>query len=50
LPSASSAPFIGGFLFGLAPLPVESGLVGAPITAAIGTALVLYLVGRIKRA
>jgi uncharacterized membrane protein YeaQ/YmgE (transglycosylase-associated protein family) len=39
--------FIGGFLFGLAPLPVEAGLVGAPIMAAIVAALALYLVGRI---
>jgi len=42
--------FSEGLLFGLAPLPVEAELVGAPIMAAIGAALVLRLVRRIKRA
>lgn len=37
--------FAGGFLFGLAPLNVEEGLVGAPIAAAVGAALVLYAAG-----
>lgn len=42
--------FAGGFLFGLAPLNVEDGLIGAPIAAAVGAALVLVIVGRIKKA
>jgi len=37
--------FAGGFLFGLAPLNVEAGLVGAPIAAAVGAGLALYAVG-----
>jgi uncharacterized membrane protein YeaQ/YmgE (transglycosylase-associated protein family) len=42
--------FAGGFLFGLAPVDVEDGLIGAPIAAAAGAALVLFIVGRIKQA
>ncbi|UHD18660.1 GlsB/YeaQ/YmgE family stress response membrane protein [Thiocapsa bogorovii] len=41
--------FIGGFLFGLVPVDLEVGLVGAPITAAIGAALILFAVARIKK-
>ena len=41
--------FVGGFLFGLAPFTVEVGLVGAPITAAIGAAVLLFVVGLITR-
>jgi uncharacterized membrane protein YeaQ/YmgE (transglycosylase-associated protein family) len=41
--------FIGGFLFGLVPADLEVGLVGAPITAAIGAALLLFAVAKIKK-
>ncbi|EGV17636.1 GlsB/YeaQ/YmgE family stress response membrane protein [Thiocapsa marina] len=41
--------FGGGFLFGLVPVDLEVGLVGAPITAAIGAALFLFAVARIKK-
>ncbi|MEA3277486.1 MAG: GlsB/YeaQ/YmgE family stress response membrane protein [Pseudomonadota bacterium] len=43
--------FAGGFLFGLAPVSVEHGLIAAaPIAAAVGAALVLFIVGLIKKA
>lgn len=45
-----ASAFAGGFLFGLAPLNVKDGLIGAPIAAAVGAALVLLVVGRIKKA
>jgi uncharacterized membrane protein YeaQ/YmgE (transglycosylase-associated protein family) len=44
-----SGAFIGGFLFGLVPADLEVGLVGAPIAAAIGAALLLFVFDRIKK-
>jgi uncharacterized membrane protein YeaQ/YmgE (transglycosylase-associated protein family) len=41
--------FGGGFLFGLAPLSVEDGLIGAPIAAAIGAAIFIFIGGLIKK-
>lgn len=35
--------FVGGFLFGFAPAPLDVGLVGAPIRAAIGAAVALMV-------
>lgn len=43
-----SGAFIGGFLFGLVPADVEVGLIGAPITAAIGATLLLFVLVRSK--
>ena len=42
--------FAGGFLFGLAPLSVEDGLIGCPIAAAIGAAVVIFIGGLIRKA
>ena len=35
--------FAGGFLFGLAPLNVEDGLIGAPFAAAVGAAVFIFI-------
>jgi uncharacterized membrane protein YeaQ/YmgE (transglycosylase-associated protein family) len=42
--------YAGGFLFGLAPLNVEDGLIGAPLAAAVGAALALWISGRLEKA
>jgi len=43
--------YAGGFLFGLAPLNVEDGLIGPPpIAAAVGAAVALWIAGRFKKA
>jgi len=42
--------FAGGFLFGLAPLNLEDGLIGAPIAAAVGATGALWIAGRFRRA
>lgn len=42
--------FAGGFLFGLAPLNVEDGLIGAPFAAAAGAAVFIYIGGLIRKA
>jgi uncharacterized membrane protein YeaQ/YmgE (transglycosylase-associated protein family) len=39
--------FVGGFLFGLSPVPVEVGLIGAPMTAAVGATVLLFLADRV---
>ena len=36
--------YAGGLLFGLAPLDVEAGLIGAPLAAAVGAAVALMAV------
>ncbi len=41
--------FAGGFLFGLAPLDLEDGLIGAPLAACVGAAAALVLLGLLKR-
>jgi uncharacterized membrane protein YeaQ/YmgE (transglycosylase-associated protein family) len=41
--------YAGGFLFGLAPLNLEDGLIGAPIAAAVGAALALWIAARVRR-
>ncbi len=41
--------FVGGFLFGLAPVSVEVGLIGAPLTAVVGAAAFLFVVGLFKK-
>lgn len=38
--------YAGGFLFGLAPLNLEGGLIGAPIAAAVGAAGALWIAAR----
>ncbi|MGB4335294.1 MAG: GlsB/YeaQ/YmgE family stress response membrane protein [Chromatiaceae bacterium] len=45
-----SGAFAGGFLFGLAPLSVEDGLIGCPITAAIGATVFLFIGGLCRKA
>jgi uncharacterized membrane protein YeaQ/YmgE (transglycosylase-associated protein family) len=42
--------YVGGFLFGLAPLNLEDGLIGAPIAAAVGAATALWIAARVRRA
>ena len=42
--------FVGGFLFGLVGVSAGSGLIGSLITAVIGAAVLLFIVGLIKRA
>lgn len=42
--------FGGGFLFSLAPFSVEVGLIGCPLAAIVGAVLLLWLVGRIRKA
>jgi len=42
--------YAGGLLFGLAPVDVEAGLIGAPLAAAVGALLMLYLIRRVRRA
>ncbi len=42
--------YAGGLLFGLAPLNLEEGLIGAPIAAAIGAATALWIAARVRRA
>ncbi len=42
--------FAGGFLFGLAPLNLEDGLIGAPIAAAVGATGALWIASRFRRA
>ena len=42
--------YAGGLLFGLAPVDVEAGLIGAPLAAAVGALLMLYLIQRVRRA
>jgi uncharacterized membrane protein YeaQ/YmgE (transglycosylase-associated protein family) len=41
--------YVGGFLFGLTPLNVEDGLIGAPIAAAVGAAMALWIAARVRR-
>jgi|GEM_PF-2447308 len=42
--------YAGGLLFGLAPLDVEAGLIGAPLAAAVGAAAALMAVdGCVRR-
>lgn len=41
---------IGGFLFGLAGISVGGGMIGSLITAVIGAAVLLLIVGLIKKA
>lgn len=41
--------FAGGFLFGLAPLNLEDGLIGAPIAAVLGATGALWIAGRFRR-
>lgn len=40
----------GGLLFGLAPLNLEEGLIGAPIAAAVGAATALRIATRVGKA
>ncbi len=40
---------IGGFLFGLAGISVGGGMIGSLITAVIGAAVLLLIVGLIKK-
>jgi len=42
--------YAGGFLFGLAPLNLEDGLIGAPIAAAVGAAVALWIAVRVRKA
>jgi uncharacterized membrane protein YeaQ/YmgE (transglycosylase-associated protein family) len=42
--------FAGGLLFGLAPLDVEAGLVGALLAAVFGASLALAVVRQFRRA
>ncbi|SDW52302.1 MULTISPECIES: GlsB/YeaQ/YmgE family stress response membrane protein [Thiocapsa] len=41
---------IGGFLFGLAGISLGGGMIGSLITAVIGAAVLLLIVGLIKKA
>jgi uncharacterized membrane protein YeaQ/YmgE (transglycosylase-associated protein family) len=41
--------YAGGFLFGLAPLNLEDGVIGAPIAAAVGAALAIWIAARVRR-
>ncbi len=44
-----SGAFGGGFLFGLAPLNLADGLIGAPIAALVGATGALWIAGRYRR-
>jgi uncharacterized membrane protein YeaQ/YmgE (transglycosylase-associated protein family) len=42
--------FVGGFLFGFAPLSVEDGLIIAPIAAVLGATGIFFVVGLFRKA
>jgi len=41
---------IGGFLFGLTGISAGGGLIGSLVTAVVGAAVLLFVVGLIKKA